>query len=158
MGVGNILMAKRRAGVGGSFDMSIFDFDRQLDFDEFVRRTLRPWESIPQIRFITEGRILPTFSEESVAASATHVAFGAVTGLSTRAFVANYLANRYLIPFQTVGTTLVTPAVLSYAAFSDQMSELERTPGREHEVQPFWAAFGQAMTGTGFGAGGWSYE
>lgn len=91
---------KERPSVEEGRSKMIFEFDRDFDWDEYTYHLIRPHESIPQVRLF-RGQIIPTLSEETIAASATRAVVLWSIGMSTRSYVASYLAQRYTMPMQT---------------------------------------------------------
>jgi hypothetical protein len=126
------------------------DFDDEWHEDEFVDQLIRPWQNIPQYRILTGQSPIPMVTEESMAAGLTHSIVIWQLGLSTRAIVANIVANRYTMPLQTQ-VMIATAPVWLYAVNRDI---IESAP--EEEQQSLWQIFSQGLTGTGPGAGSWT--
>ncbi len=131
-------------------DVPSFTGEREFDWDEYTRYVFMPWRQIPQYRILTGQTPWPYYSKESVAGSLTTGFLIWQVGLSTRAIVANFVAQRYMLPVQTK-VMIATAPIWLYAVNRDI---IESAP--EEEQPSLWRGFAQALTGTGPGVGGWN--
>ena len=77
-----------------------FDIDGDFDQGEFAQNLMMPWMNVPQFRVLMGRSPIPTFSDESLAASGVWTLALWVSGLSTRAVVGHIIASRYTMPLQ----------------------------------------------------------
>ncbi len=131
--------------------LRLIDFDGEWQDDDFVRNLAFPWHNIPQYRVLTGRSPLPTYSEESMAASGLWTYASWQLGISARSVATQFMVHRqYVMPIQTKALIATAPITLAYA----NKKIIERAPV---EQQPsLWRVFAQGLTGTGPGVGGWS--